>query len=116
MQPDPISVLHRYPLNPILSPEDVPGGPMLVFNVGVVKYQSRYVMAYRSDFGSRDFIDTTLTQIGFAFSDDGIHWTPRAAPLFTLHDDENLRAYDPRRALRRVEYTGRCIPVIMKPQ
>lgn len=89
-------VIHRYPGNPILSAGDVPYGPLLVFNVGVTKYQGRYVMAFRNDYGAPDQIDTTLTDIGIAFSDDGIHWTPAPAPCFRLHDEENLRAYDPR--------------------
>ena len=93
---DSKTVIRCHPLNPILRPEQVPGEPRLVFNVGVIKYQGQYVMAYRSDYGSGAVIDTTLTQIGFAFSKDGVYWTPRAAPLFTLHDEENLRAYDPR--------------------
>jgi beta-1,4-mannooligosaccharide/beta-1,4-mannosyl-N-acetylglucosamine phosphorylase len=90
------SVVRRYPGNPILGPADVPYGPALVFNVGVAKYQGRYIMAFRSDYAVNGVIDTSLTDIGLAESGDGIHWTPRPAPIFTLHDQENLRAYDPR--------------------
>lgn len=98
MKPDLLSspVIKRHPLNPLLKPEDVPYGPLLVFNVGVIKYQGKYVMAFRNDYGSPGSIDTTLTNIGIAFSDDGIHWIPRADPIFTLRDHEIQRAYDPR--------------------
>lgn len=89
-------VIRRYPQNPILTANDIPYGPMLVFNVGVTKYQGKYVMAFRNDYGENGQINNNLTDIGLAFSDDGIHWTPNPAPSFTLRDEENLRAYDPR--------------------
>jgi beta-1,4-mannooligosaccharide/beta-1,4-mannosyl-N-acetylglucosamine phosphorylase len=89
-------VIHRHPQNPILAPQDIPYGPLLTFNVGVIKYQGQYVMAFRNDYGTPGMIDTSLTNIGIAYSPDGIHWTPKPQPVFTLHDPENLRAYDPR--------------------
>ncbi len=36
------------------------------------------------------------TDIGIAFSDDGVHWTPRETPWFQLQTEEIRRAYDPR--------------------
>ena len=96
--------VHRYPGNPIFTAADVPYGPLLVFNVGVAKFQGRYVMAFRNDYGTPGAIDNTLSNIGLAFSDDGIHWTPRTQPSFTLHDEENQRAYDPRLTV----IDGRC--------
>lgn len=90
-------LIHRHPNNPILAPQDVPYGPQLVFNIGVARYQGRYVMVFRNDYGeSGQFIDTTRTNIGLAFSDDGIRWDVQPNPIFTLSDEENLRAYDPR--------------------
>lgn len=89
-------MIHRHPDNPILSAKDVPYGPLLVFNVGVTKFQGQYVMAFRNDYGTPTEIDTTLTDIGLATSSDGIHWTPRPAPILRMRDEENLRAYDPR--------------------
>lgn len=89
-------VIHRHPANPILTPKDVPYGPLLAFNVGVTRFQGRYVMAFRNDYGEAGAIDTTLTNIGLAYSNDGVRWEVQPKPIFTLHDDENLRAYDPR--------------------
>ena len=89
-------VIHRHPANPILTPKDVPYRPLLAFNVGVARFQGRYVMAFRNDYGEAGAIDTTLTNIGLAYSDDGVRWQVQPKPIFTLHDDENLRAYDPR--------------------
>jgi beta-1,4-mannooligosaccharide/beta-1,4-mannosyl-N-acetylglucosamine phosphorylase len=90
-------LIQRHPNNPILAPKDVPYGPQLVFNVGVARYQGRYVMVFRNDYGQEGkSIDTTLTNIGLAYSGDGIHWDVQPKPIFTLADDENLRAYDPR--------------------
>jgi len=98
------AAIHRWPSNPIFTAADVPYGPLLVFNVGVTKFQGRYVMAFRNDYGTPGAIDNSLSNIGLAFSDDGIHWTAREQPSFTLHDEENLRAYDPRLTV----IDGRC--------
>ena len=100
-------VIQRYPGNPILGPEHVPYGPSLVFNVGVTKFNGKYVMAFRNDYESTPgsgFITTALTDIGLAFSDDGIHWDVQPKPCFTMRDEENLRAYDPRLTV----IDGRC--------
>ena len=100
-------MIQRYPGNPILGPEHVPYGPSLVFNVGVTKFNGKYVMAFRNDYESTPgsgFITTALTDIGLAFSDDGIHWSVQPKPCFTMRDDENLRAYDPRLTV----IDGRC--------
>lgn len=97
-------VLKRHPANPILSPADVPYQPLLVFNVGVAFYQGRYVMAFRNDYGAPGSIDTTRSDIGLAFSDDGVHWIVQERPCFRLHDAEILRAYDPRLTV----LDGRC--------
>jgi len=97
-------VILRYAHNPIFTAADVPYGPLLVFNVGVTRFQGQYVMAFRNDYGVPGAIDTARSNIGLAFSDDGIHWQPKPQPSFTLHDEENLRAYDPRLTV----IDGRC--------
>jgi beta-1,4-mannooligosaccharide/beta-1,4-mannosyl-N-acetylglucosamine phosphorylase len=89
-------VIHRHPANPILSPGDVAYQPLLVFNVGVTRFQGRYVMAFRNDYGTPGAINITRSDIGLAFSADGIQWSVADAPCFRLHDAETLRAYDPR--------------------
>ncbi len=88
----------RHPANPILTAAAIPYPATLVFNAGVCRYQGRYVMAFRNDYGygetgSGKF---TGTNIGLAFSDDGIAWTPAPKPWIEWRDDEVRRAYDPR--------------------
>ena len=102
------SFLKRYAGNPVLSAKDIPYEASLIFNAGVTRYQGKYVMAFRNDYGSteqdwRNHFNGTIkgnnrfsTSIGIAFSDDGIHWTPGPKPVFTMEDEEILRAYDPR--------------------
>jgi len=96
--------IRRHPKNPILTAQDIPYQPLLVFNVGVTRYQGRYVMAFRNDYGADGQIDITRSDIGIAFSDDGVNWSPLPKPSFWLRDEEILRAYDPR--LTVIE--GRC--------
>ena len=91
----------RFPGNPILSAADIPYPASLIFNAGVCKYQGKYVMAFRNDYGSTEEQWAAGkrfdgTNVGLAFSDDGVHWTPRPAPWFEWKDGEILRAYDPR--------------------
>lgn len=88
----------RHPLNPILTKNDVPYPANLIFNAGVCKYQGRYVMAFRNDYGYGDKAPGrfTGTNIGLAFSDDGVHWAPEPKPWIEWKDQEVSRAYDPR--------------------
>jgi len=96
----------RYPLNPILSPTDMPYPSALVFNAGVTKYQGKYVMVFRNDLGSfaEKTVDPFKTNLGLAFSDDGIRWIVQPKPCFAWEDDEIKRPYDP----RLVVLDGRC--------
>lgn len=101
-------VLQRHPSNPILTAAHIPYRADLVFNAGVCRFQGRYVMVFRNDFGAtqQDFDDFYAgrrsepprfqTNIGLAFSDDGVHWDAQPRPCFSLEDNEILRAYDPR--------------------
>lgn len=79
--------IERHSLNPIFTPKDVPWDSALVFNPAVVKWQDRYVMVFRSDGGNYDQrkMDGTC-KLGIAFSDDGLHFTPRPEPCFTHKD------------------------------
>ncbi len=93
--------LKRYEGNPILSAKDIPYEAVLIFNAGICKYQGKYVMCFRNDYGldEEEFRikeHPVETNIGIALSDDGIHWTPGPKPVFQLADDEIIRAYDPR--------------------
>lgn len=89
-------VITRYPQNPILSYKDIPYKAALIFNAGVTKYNGKYVMLFRNDYGSIEEQTLEGTNIGLAFSDDGIKWDVQPNPCFKLESEEILRAYDPR--------------------
>ena len=85
-------VIHRSPANPVLTAADVPYHATLVFNAGVTKYQGRYVMVFRNDYGSTEEGRLDGTNMGLATSADGVKWEVAPEPCFELHDDEILRA------------------------
>jgi Predicted glycosylase len=89
-------IIKRYSGNPVLSAKDIPYKADLIFNAGVVKYQGRYVMVFRNDYGYSGENHFEGTNIGLAFSNDGIKWDVQSKPCFKLEDNEILRAYDPR--------------------
>ena len=82
--------------NPVLTYRDIPYQATLVFNAGVAKYQGKYVMMFRNDYSDYEKQKLEGTNIGLAFSDDGIHWDVQPKPCFSMEDDEVIRAYDPR--------------------
>ena len=86
----------RYPGNPVLSAQDVPYPAMLVFNAGVMKYQGKYVMVFRNDYGSLEDQRLDGTNLGLAFSDDGLRWQVQPTPCWAMKTDEVSRVYDPR--------------------
>lgn len=93
------SVIRRHPANPVLDAARIPYPTALVFNAGVAKFNSKYVMIFRNDYGSleKQTIEPHhTTDLGIAFSDDGINWTAGPKPVFKLRDEEIIRAYDPR--------------------
>lgn len=90
------SVIKRYPGNPVLSAENIPYQTDLVFNAGVAKYQGKYVMVFRNDYGYSGGNNFEGTNIGVAYSDDGVQWNVSPKPCFKLQDHEIIRAYDPR--------------------
>jgi beta-1,4-mannooligosaccharide/beta-1,4-mannosyl-N-acetylglucosamine phosphorylase len=83
---------------PILTPADIPYKATLVFNAGVTKFNGKYVMTFRNDYGeaySGDPADGGVC-VGIATSDDGINWVAEPEPAFALKTDEIDRIYDPR--------------------
>lgn len=99
-------VIKRYEGNPVLSKKDVPYKAELIFNAGVVKYNGRYVMVFRNDYGyevkrAGSFEGTNL---GLAYSEDGYNWNVEPKPLFVMEDEEIGRIYDPRLTVM----DGRC--------
>jgi len=96
-----LNLIRRYEKNPILTKHDIPYPAELIFNAGVTKFNGRYVMCFRNDYGVteeeyRNGNHDLKTNIGLALSDDGIHWNVRPTPVFSYAADGFLRAYDPR--------------------
>lgn len=89
---------------PVLSYKDIPYKAALIYNAGVAKFNGKYVMVFRNDYGSMEEHKLEGTNIGLAFSDDGIHWKVEPKPCFSMRDEEILRAYDPRLTV----IDGRC--------
>jgi len=98
------AIVQRCEANPLLTWRDVPYRSALVFNAGVAKYQGRYVMVFRNDYGSWEEQRLEGTNLGLAFSDDGISWQVQPEPCFEMSDGECTRAYDP----RLIVLEGRC--------
>ena len=76
---------------PVLTRFDVPYKAALVFNAGITKYNGKYVMVFRNDYGDYEGQKLEGTNIGLAFSDDGIKWTVQPEPCFKLESDEIKR-------------------------
>ena len=90
-------IITRYEGNPILSAKDIPYEASLVFNAGVARFRGRYVMAFRNDYGfDRNNNAFDGTNVGVAYSDDGIQWHPVSKPWIEWKEGEIRRAYDPR--------------------
>lgn len=89
-------VIKRYNGNPVLSKKDIPYDAELIFNAGVTKYNGKYVMVFRNDFGYSGGGNFAGTNMGFAESNDGVNWSVASMPCFIMHDTEVNRAYDPR--------------------
>lgn len=98
------AVVSRYEGNPVLAAGDIPYPAKLVFNAGVTKFQGKYVMVFRNDYGPAGEQRLTGTNLGLAFSDDGLSWEVRSKPCLALADEEIIRAYDPRLTV----LDGRC--------
>ncbi|MBN1670872.1 MAG: glycosidase [Kiritimatiellae bacterium] len=81
----------RHPDNPLLTAEDVPYHATLVFNAGVCKYEGRYVMVFRNDYGDADAKRLDGVNQGLAFSEDGVKWDVAPKPLF--HDQPDHFMY-----------------------
>ncbi|MBD3287842.1 glycosidase [candidate division KSB1 bacterium] len=92
----PDNIIERYEGNPILSAEDIPYHSTLVFNAGVTKFNGKYVMMFRNDYGNEDRLQLEGTNLGLAFSDNGIDWRVQPNPCLDLHDDDIICVNDPR--------------------
>jgi beta-1,4-mannooligosaccharide/beta-1,4-mannosyl-N-acetylglucosamine phosphorylase len=106
-------IISRHPDNPILTDRDVPYPATLVFNAGVTKYLGRYAMVFRNDYGDLGAQTLHATNLGLAFSDDGVRWEVTSRPVFeepakrlasSLRSGDFVRVYDPRLTVLE----GRC--------
>ena len=91
-------VVRRHPANPVLAKDGVPYPASLIFNAGVCKYEGRYVMVFRNDHGGSPETKGGFagTNLGLAFSRDGVRWDVEPAPCWQVRDEEVRRVYDPR--------------------
>ncbi len=83
------AMLTRHSANPILKHTDCPFPATLVFNAGVAKFEGRYVMLFRNDYGRWGDPKFDGTNLGFATSTDGIKWDVSPKPVL---DEEQARA------------------------
>lgn len=99
-------------VGPVLAREDVPFDATLIFNAGICKFGGKYVMLFRNDVGEWNKPRFRATNLGLAFSDDGIRWQVGPEPVWGSRDPELMRAtdgdlvrvYDP----RLIPIDGRC--------
>lgn len=82
------TVIKRHPANPVLSRKDIPYPATLIFNAGVAKYQGRYVMVFRNDYGRWGDQKFDGTNLGFAYSRE-----PLLAPEAQYETDEGFRTH-----------------------
>ena len=99
-------VITRHP-QPILTANDIPYDAALIFNAGAAKWQGKYVLVFRNDYGTDEAAYNegqgtrfAGTSIGVAYSDNGVdNWQIVKKPLIDSHDlydPEIRRFYDPR--------------------
>ena len=93
--------IKRCVLNPILDGDKVSVHYPAVqtYNAGITKYNGKYVMIFRNDYGisKDDFQWADLqTNLGMATSDDGIHWAVDPKTCLDIRTEEISRVYDPR--------------------
>ncbi len=89
---------------PILTKDDIPYPASLIFNAGVAKYNGKYIMIFRNDYGvNKEQFESgnrgLKTSVGVAVSDNGIdNWVVSPKPLVDSADmnGECIRLYDPR--------------------
>ncbi len=80
--------VRRYEGNPILTKDNVPYQVHTVHNAGVVKFNGRYIMLFRSH------LATGRSIIGLAESEDGFNFTVRPEPFMVPADDHVFCEYE----------------------
>lgn len=82
------AIVRRYSENPILTPDDVPYPVSTVHNAGVVKFNDRYIMLFRSHLHNGRSI------IGRADSKNGFSFTVHPKPFLTPATDTCFGEYE----------------------
>ncbi len=92
------AVICRHAANPILQAADVPYPATLVFNAGVCKWNGKYIMIFRNDFGDASAKRLDGHNLGLATSPDGTNWHVAPKPVYEADDRSHplWNAYDPR--------------------
>ncbi len=81
-------LVERYKNNPILEKDDVPYPVATVHNAGVVKFNNKYIMLFRSHkLNGRSIL-------GLAESTDGFHFTVNKNPFMTPASKEPFKEYE----------------------
>jgi len=78
----------RYEGNPILTKHDIPYPVETVHNAGVTKFNSRYIMLFRSH------LDTGRSIIGLAESKDGFKFKPHPEPFMLPSREQGFAEYE----------------------
>ena len=110
-------MITKYKGNPVLSSQHVSYDAELIFNAGVTRFNGKYVMVFRNDYGitPNDFklyncgkakqAPKSKINLGIAFSDNGLDWHVAEKPLRLMPDAEQVQeVYDPRLTV----IDGRC--------
>ena len=94
--------------NPLIQPSMIPFESTLTYNAGITKFQGRYVMLFRNDYGYTREDALAFRQgarawpagrinLGLAVSSDGINWRIKPEPVLPIPlTEEIVRVYDPR--------------------
>jgi predicted GH43/DUF377 family glycosyl hydrolase len=78
----------RYQGNPILTKDDIPYPVQTVHNAGVIKYNDKYIMLFRSH------LDTGRSIIGLAESEDGFNFKARPEPFMVPGKEPVFTEYE----------------------
>ena len=81
-------MIQRYAKNPILTKKDIPYPVATVYYAGVVKYNGRYIMLFRSN------VRNGRSIIGLAESDDGYHFKSRKEPFLIPNENGPFGFYE----------------------
>jgi predicted GH43/DUF377 family glycosyl hydrolase len=81
-------MIKRYAHNPILTKADVPYPVVTVHNAGVVKFEGRYMMLFRSHLKNGRSI------LGLAESEDGYKFKVRDKPFMVPALEDGFREYE----------------------